>query len=76
MSYLLLQAEELAENVSKMIDTQLADAVDMSEVQVNNMSYYVNTHISYYFYLIAIHFISYCTGRVLSSYNKSIGNIS
>lgn len=28
------QSEELAENVSKIIDSQLADAVDMSEVQV------------------------------------------
>nr|GEX01581.1 xylulose kinase-1 [Tanacetum cinerariifolium] len=29
----LVKAEELAENVSKIIDTQLADAVDMSSVQ-------------------------------------------
>lgn len=31
---LLLQSGDLAESVSKIIDSQLADGVDMSEVQV------------------------------------------
>lgn len=33
------QAGELAENVAKIIDSQLADAVDMSEVQVSTVFY-------------------------------------
>ncbi|KAI3738174.1 hypothetical protein L2E82_28194 [Cichorium intybus] len=33
--YLIFKAGELAENVSKIIDAQLADGVDMSEVEVN-----------------------------------------
>lgn len=35
---LFLQSGELAENVSKIIDSQLVDAVDMSEVQVKTIS--------------------------------------
>lgn len=33
---MLYQSDELAENVSKVIDPQFADRIDMSEVQVEN----------------------------------------
>ena len=38
LCYFFWQSGELAENVSKIIDSQLSDAVDMSEVQVKTVS--------------------------------------